>query len=679
MQAMISSIPSVAPRGTHAPATRARTSTPYRHDLDGLRGLAILLVVLGHVWLGRVSGGVDAFLVLSGVFVVGATLRRVAAHEFRLGPFALKVARRLLPVVVPVVLVVVVGAVLIYPPTRWSDVSEQAIASVTMTQNWWLAFEGTAYGGADVGASPFQHLWSLSVQAQLYLGVAVLLLCLGWTVRSLSHAVRRRVLITALVVLAVASFTYASIGIAQDPVWTYFDTFARTWELLAGALVGLVMMRLPLAPSVRTVLGWAGLGMLLATMWVVDGAVTFPGPWALLPVGGTLLVIVAGVRPTRVGVDALLRTRPAQFTGRLAFGLYAWHWPLLVGYLEVTERESVPVVAGVVIIALSFALAELSRRLVETPFRAVTGPRRGARLVLATLVLLSLAVPAGWIARTASLTGPSQNADLASSDAAGQLAPVDDEAATLDLDAVLSAAQDAPRIYADHCIARGTDVVVCQYGPDDATRALALVGGSHSGQWFTPLEEIANAEGFRLITYLRDECYFGEPGLDLYLSDECDAWNVAVADRLVADQVDAVFTTATRSNLIDGVRSEWVPQGYLASWQRLADAGIPVVAVRDTPWLAKNPLDCLADGGEAHSCGTARQDVLQAVSPTAQASLGALTRTIDLNDFVCPENFCPAVLNGYPVYRDDNHLTSSFAATLREPLAAALASATGWW
>jgi peptidoglycan/LPS O-acetylase OafA/YrhL len=657
--------------GTAAPVGAAKDGDGYRADLDGLRGIAILLVVVGHVWFGRVSGGVDAFLLLAGFFVGASLLRRASTGRIALVSFTGKVARRFLPVIVPVVAAVLVGAVFVYPPTRWSDIAEQAISSTFMFENWWLAVQGTAYGGADVDASPFQHLWSLSVQAQLYLGLAVVLAIVAAALHTL-RVRARPVLYALIVVLAIASFCYAAIQVDRDPVWAYFDTAARAWEVLLGIIAAVAFRRTNLPERWRVVLGWLGLIMLLSTMWVVDGAQSFPGPAALLPLGGTLLIIVAGTTPTTHGVDAFLRTRPSRALGGTAFGLYAWHWPVLVFFLAVTGRDRVGLIGGLAIIATSLALAFASLRFVERPFR-LPRPSRIATAILVAGVIVVAAVPFAWLQQATRLVGASQRA---TADGGSQeVAP--DGGWVPQLADVLAAEVDAPRIYPDKCIARGRDVDTCTYG--EGARTLALVGGSHSGQWFEPLRLLALEKGFRLVTYLRDGCYFGQPGLDLYLSDDCDAWNAAVADRLVQDDVDAVFTTATRSNRFDGRQTEWVPRGYRESWAQLSAVGIPVVAIRDTPWLGENPLDCLSGGGDVASCGTDRSDFLLAVNPIESATLPDGVVPIDLSDEICPDAFCPAVSDDLIVYRDDNHLTSSYAVTLTIPLGEQLGRATGWW
>lgn len=663
----------LAPPRVESIETRS-SPTGYRADLDGLRGVAVLLVVVGHVWVGRVTGGVDAFLLLGGFFVGASTLRRASTRGLGFASFSVKVFRRFLPVIVPMVLAVVVVGALVYPPTRWADLAEQAIASTAMVQNFWLAAEGTVYGGADVGASPFQHLWSLSIQLQSYILLAGLLVALAFFVQR-GRLPIRPVLGAVVALLALASFIYATVRNTTDPIGTYFDTGARAWQFLAGIIVAWAVARFTLPTVARVVVGWVGMALLVSTMIIVDGATAFPGPAALLPISGAALMIVAGSAPTRFGVDRILRSRVLLGMGAIAFGVYVWHWPILVFYREATGHADVEWAAGLAIIGASVVLGMASLSFIERPFQRQRVKRVQIGFLVAALLIV-VALPSAWLVQVHRISSTSSTETTR---AEGDGSSVQATDSNVELSALLRAEIDAPAVYADKCIARGREVVTCAYGDADSDRVLALVGGSHSAQWFDAFERAATEHGFALVTYLRDECYFGEPGLDLYLSDDCDAWNNAVAQQLIDDGNDIVVTTSTRSNVFDGKRTEWVPAGYLASWERLSDAGLRVIAIRDSPWLDENPIDCLSAAADPLSCAVPRDDVLLDSNPLESMRVPVGVTSIDLNDLICAEDFCPAVRDGMVVYRDDNHLTSTFVLSLVSEIDERLGGATGWW
>src|ERR1700754_2289534 len=194
----------------------------YRHDLDGLRGIAIALVAMFHVWFGRVSGGVDVFLALSGFFFGGKLLRTALKPASSLAPLpeVVRLVRRLLPALVVVLAGCAVLTILVQPETRWETYADQSLASLGYYQNWELANTASDYLRAGEAVSPLQHIWSMSVQGQFYLAF---LLLVG--------------------ALTIASFVYAILAHQANQATAYYNSFARAWELLLGALVGSVVSR----------------------------------------------------------------------------------------------------------------------------------------------------------------------------------------------------------------------------------------------------------------------------------------------------------------------------------------------------------------------------------------------------------------------------------------------------
>src|SRR3954447_15946977 len=222
------------------PTTGTRTSGFYRHDLDGLRGVAIAMVAVFHVWFGRVSGGVDVFLALSGFFFGGRVLRTAMTPGASLWPVpeVTRLVRRLLPALVIVLAAAAVLTIFIQPETRWETFADQSLASLGYYQNWELANTASNYLRAGEAVSPLQHIWSMSVQGQFY--IAFLALVFGFAVlfRTRLRKHTRTALIVLLAALTIASFWYAIVAHDADQATAYYNSFARGWELLLGALVG---------------------------------------------------------------------------------------------------------------------------------------------------------------------------------------------------------------------------------------------------------------------------------------------------------------------------------------------------------------------------------------------------------------------------------------------------------
>src|ERR1700759_5324805 len=225
------------------PATDKRAARFYRHDLDGLRGIAIALVAMFHVWFGRVSGGVDVFLALSGFFFGGKILRAALNPAVSLSPMAevTRLVRRLVPALVVVLAGCALLTILVQPQTRWETFADQSLASLGYYQNWELANTASDYLRAGEAVSPLQHIWSMSVQGQFYISFLLLIAGLAYALRRPLGARLRTLFVVVLTALTVASFVYAIFAHQDDQATAYYNTFARGWELLLGALVGAVV------------------------------------------------------------------------------------------------------------------------------------------------------------------------------------------------------------------------------------------------------------------------------------------------------------------------------------------------------------------------------------------------------------------------------------------------------
>ncbi|WNG90285.1 acyltransferase family protein [Mycobacterium sp. ITM-2016-00317] len=685
-----------------------------RADLDGLRGLAIALVAVFHIWFGRVSGGVDVFLVLSGYFFGAMVLRRALDPQSSLNPLPVlrRLARRLLPALVVVLGFAALLTVTIQPQTRWESFADQSLASLGYYLNWHLAGTAADYSRAGEAVSPLQHLWSMSVQGQFYLALLVVVLVLAALVRPIAGARLKGVLIAVLGALTVASFWYAVLAQAEHPPSAYYDSFARAWELLAGTVAALLFTGLRMPRWLRTVAAAAGIALIVSCGAWIDGAQLFPGPWALVPVGATLLVIAAGAgRPDKVAAPLrMLSGRVLIWLGAIAYSLYLWHWPLLIFWLVHTGRAGAGVLDGLGVLAVSLLLAFLTHRFVENPLRYPAArpesPHRAARVwgwlrrptvaLGAAVVLLAVALAAtsfSW--REHVTTQRAHGHELA-------LLPERDYPGARALTnrlrvpelpmrpSVLEARDDLPATTQDGCISDflNPDIINCIYGDPDALRTIALAGGSHAEHWITALDMLGMRHGFRVVTYLKMGCPLTtELVPTIAISDnpypQCHQWNQDVMNKLVADRPDFVFTTTTRPR-IDGP-GDIVPEGYLGIWDTFAASGIPVLGMRDTPWLVRNgwlrdPADCLARGGDAVSCGVKRSWALSDVNPTlAYTEQYPLMRPLDLSDAVCDATDCRAAEGNVMVYHDSHHVSATYMRTMADELGRQLRVATGWW
>lgn len=714
----------------HAPVPTADPATPgarntgfYRHDLDGLRGIAIALVAVFHVWFGRVSGGVDVFLALSGFFFGGKILRAALNPAVTLSPVSevMRLVRRLVPALVVVLAGCAVLTILVQPETRWETFADQSLASLGYYQNWELANTASDYLRAGEAVSPLQHIWSMSVQGQFYVGFLLLVAGCAFLFRGRLRPHLRTLFLVVLTGLTAASLVYAIVAHQDNQADAYYNTFARGWELLLGALVGALVPRIRWPMWLRTVLATVALAAILSCGALIDGVKQFPGPWALVPVGATMLMILAGAnRHGDPGAgdrlplpNRLLAAGPLVALGSMAYSLYLWHWPLLIFWLSYTGHRHTNFFEGTAVLLVSGVLAYLTTRLVEDPLRYRTAGRSPApaapaipwlaRIPRPTMALGSAIVLLGVTLTATSFTWRQHVTVLR---AAGKelsvLNPQDYPGARALTEhvrvpglpmrpSVLEVKQDLPDSTRDGCISDFVNpaVVNCTYGDIAADRTIALAGGSHAEHWLPALDVLGKVHHFKVVTYLKMGCPLSTEEVPLIMGNnaaypQCRAWVGQTMAKVIADRPDYVFTTTTRPwNIKPG---DVMPATYIGIWQTFSDNNIPVLGMRDTPWLVRNgqpfdPADCLAKkGGNPQSCAIKRSDALSDRNQTLDfVTQFPLLKVLDMSNAICRADVCRPVEGNVLIYHGAHHLTPTYVRTMVAELGRQIAANTGWW
>ncbi|MFD5829237.1 acyltransferase family protein [Lentzea sp. NPDC060358] len=616
-----------APDGSSPPRT-------YRPELQGLRAVAACLVVVYHVWLGRVSGGVDVFFLISGFLVTGQLVRATARGRLDLRALWSRMARRLLPAAFVVLGATVVAGMLLLPPDRWSQTIREVTAAALFVENWQLAADATDYYAQNDQASVVQHFWSLSIQGQFYLlwpllvGLVVLL---------------RRSLPRVLLVVFASSFAFSVWLTAVDQPLAYFHTATRIWEFALGGLLALTGFSL--VRPLRIVLGWAGLAGLLLCGLVLQVGAQFPGYLALWPTTCAAAVIVAGTTGSRFGADRWLAGERMRHLGDLSYALYLWHWPVLVLYLVVRGQSEAGLLGGVAVISVSLVLAALTHLLVEEPVRRSGLP---TRKLTALLLVPLLAAVALW-----QHTGAR---DVRAHVPATDFAALDGESC-----------EKSPQ---------HRELTVCR-GPVAGTPAkrVVLVGDSHVQQYIAALTPIAQARDWQLIAMLKGGCPFSTRSEKFPGNQECERFNEEAATEIIALRPDFVFTLATR-NVQVGLTEE-TPPGFVDRWRQLDAEGIPVVAVRDSPRYSFSVPECVrVHGVSAPRCGAPRADLLAPVPPYAGLDVPGGVSFLDFSDQLCPDGYCPPVIGDLQVNFDDNHVSASLMRALSPVVEQALDAVT---
>jgi peptidoglycan/LPS O-acetylase OafA/YrhL len=700
----------------------------FRPDLEGLRAVAVVLVLLYHARVPGFGGGyvgVDVFFVLSGFLITGLIVRELRdTGTVSLPAFYARRARRLLPAAALVLVVTVAVSAWVLPPLLVPDVAADGLAAALYASNLRFAFGATDYLAADVDPSPLLHYWSLGVEEQFYLFWPALLLL----VASRTRAIARPLAITAAVVLVVSLVLSIWLTDAAAP-WAFFSLPARAWELAIGALIALGAVRLASLPvPVGSAAVWLGLGMVTASALVIDPSTPFPGIAALLPVGGAALVILGGLREPIPLPSRLLSVQPARYLGRISYSLYLWHWPMIVLPAAALETR-LPVIARLALVLLAVVAAAASHRWVEEPIRhgRVVGRRPRPSLAAAgalTLVVASVSVALGggrWLAPpadAASIADPVAAVERDGLDAelddvlgavpspgqssSGASAPTSPSPGTssppatpggpvpADLRPPLAEAKESvSRIYDDGCMLTygPTTPGECTYGDRSSETTVVLFGDSHVGMWFPAFDRLARERGWRLVVFSKAAC--SAVDLPVYTDrlkreyTECKTWRdlaMARIDRLrpalvVLSHSHRQWLQTPGGGVPVAERPAAWRAGLESSLRRLDDLAGGVVLIGNTPILPGLPPVCLSKHpDDMLACAHPRAEVvpLARIETERRVAAAAGITFIDPTAWICPSDPCPVVIGRILVYRDSGHLTTIFSAALASRIEASL-------
>jgi peptidoglycan/LPS O-acetylase OafA/YrhL len=677
-------------------ATAGGRKSTFRPEVQGLRALAVLMVVTYHVWLGRVSGGVDIFLLISAFLLTLSFVRKVeAGRSLNLLSHWLHLFKRLLPAAVVVLLGILAGTWLVLPQSCWPDVLDQAWASLLYRQNWLLADTAVDYYAQDhSGASPLQHFWSLSIQGQVFIlwplifaGAALVWRLLRRLPAGCPRPSYRMVLLTAFSGIFVVSLIFSIDQTATNQAYAYFDTRTRLWEFALGSLLALGLPYLKPGKVLRVLLGWAGLAAMVSCGLVLTVDRSFPGYIALWPTLAAAAIIVAGRSGSRFGVDLLLSWKPLVALGDNSYALYLWHWPVLVLSLAAAGVEEPGLGLGLYIIAASIALAVLTTRFVEKPLREWHWPQLRAWRT-AVVVAACCAVLAGPVAvwqtsllaeEAAAAAQPRELTPGAASLApenAGKPVP---EARLIPAPAAMKNEwADIDGLCTDANVPSDPLLAGCLQNdrPGTVTKRIAVLGDSHAQQYMAALGPIAEQHRWEVVTLLKGNCRFGAESAER--DQECNDFNRASAAYVMEHRPDAVFTVASLT--LEEAPFETEVPGYIDGIRQFTNAGIDVVGVRDNPRFAINMPECVQKNGpKAPQCNVPLNESLAESSPldTYRGQVDRL-HLMDLSDFICAGGICPAVVGNVYVYKDDNHLTKTYVQSMIPMIEQRLLAATGW-
>jgi peptidoglycan/LPS O-acetylase OafA/YrhL len=651
----------------------------------------VLLVVLYHANVPGVTGGyvgVDVFFVISG-FLITSALKAEADREGRISfsRFYGRRMRRLLPAAALVLIFTVVVARCVLPVTQAQSIVKDVFYAAIYGINYHLAFEGVQYQNATAPPSPLQHFWSLAVEEQFYI-VWPLLIALCLLVGRRKHY--GRLMVAAIVVISVGTLLASILQTPSDPSLSYFSIHTRAWELGAGALLALVAHRLVMPQWIRATLAWAGVTAIVATAFLYTDETLYPGWAAIVPVAGSAAVLAAGTLGTVPSLQRLLGRGPMQYMGKVSYAWYLWHWPLLILLPAWAGRYSGEEFGwgfNVEIVFLAFWAAVLSYFLENAAARHSLTLRgwlgagsvmSGIAVVAALAVLVTLPSLVGTgqareaqALRSADLTGVTQaiNASTGITELPSNLTPAidvafDDRSRGADAGCLL----DFPE----------TDQPTCLYGDPQGDKTMVLVGDSHAEQWFTPLEEQARANGYKLYSWTKSACPIAD--VDNVWSQqlkreyrECMSWRADIQERVRALNPDVIVSSQSDHVVWDSMSDADWGRATADGLKKMSGDNSRVVYLQDTPYVGEDPLACLQDNlSDASKCMIPAADAFQ-IFPERHSAVRSAVETagfqfVDTLPFFCTDT-CPSVVGNMTVRRDAGHITNTYAAWLSPMLA----------
>ncbi len=698
----------------------------FRPDIEGLRAVAVVAVVLFHAAVPGIDGGfvgVDVFFVISGFLITGMLWREASATgTVRLRNFYGARARRLLPAAAAVGVVTLIGSTFLLPPLQARTAVGDGIASALYVSNYRFIMQGVDYF-ANYVPSPFEHYWSLGVEEQFYLVWPVLIIGTAWLIHRVRRRTRteatssRRPYLTVLAFIAALSFLVSFVVTYITPAIAFFSLPTRAWQLAIGGLVALTATqwrRLPAMPA--AVMGWAGLALILLACVRLSPSTPYPGIAALLPTLGTALVIGAGCAIPSQGCGRVLGLSGMRAIGRISYSWYLWHWPVLI-FAPLLVGHPLGLAERLTAVLVSVVLAVLTLRYLENPLRfsspirtsawrslAVGGAATafavcvGAALMLvvpstaatgqpATPVTLTAApVPAGsdidaydeavrqTFAQAQAAVAASANINSVPSNLQPPLADVDAEQQVMLFDGCLRSLFQGGQ-------------PECTWGDRDSSTTVALVGDSHAAMWNPAFRQVAEQRRWRMEMLTKGAC----PLLDVSIPNpmrrfaerfqHCEHWRAEMLTRLRADPPQLVVLSMWRGYGVEesltGYRSygpEWLERLTDLVGQ-LRDGGSEVLVLGPIPSPGMSVPMCLSGHPDAATaCTLSRStsvDEAGIAAETAATEAGG-GRYIDLTDLFCTADRCPVVVGNTLVYLDMTHVTLQYSRLLA-PVMGALA------
>lgn len=620
----------------------------FRADIEGLRGVAILLVVLAHAGVPGMDGGfigVDVFFVISGYLITGQLVGELRSRgQIDYWAFFERRVRRLVPALLLMLAVVVPVAGLLLPPSAFADQLSGARWAALWVSNIYFAVADYGYFDADAASNLFLHTWSLGVEEQFYL-LWPAVMAISW-----KKGVRSWPFYAGL---SACGYLLCVAVSHWDAMAAYYLMPTRLWQLAAGAAAYAATSTRAKMPGGA---GAIGVGLVVASLLLIDENSSYPGMIALLPTLGAVLLVAGG------GQSRWLAAPPLRFLGKVSYSWYLWHWPFLaivpaMAFGEPTALQRVALVLASLLVAWGSCV------LVEQPLRRRRSPT--PRVAVVAGVLGALVVTAGlqW---SIGVSRIAEN-DLAKRDS---------------FESRINARISMPDVYSTPGCDQwyhSSDLVPCRIGSDGGVNGtMVLLADSVGAQWLPALESLARSRRLDLVVMTKSACLIADvPFVYERIKRryvECEQWRSRAIEMIRKMRPQVLVIGSSGAYPIDA--TQW-HDGTAAVLGSLASPEMDLLVLAPTPILPFSAPNCIATRGserrngflDAPDCSASltkveHTQVISALKSAVERVESA--RFVDLNDLVCPQGACSAAVNGQLAYRDAQHLNASYVLSLSD-------------
>ena len=663
----------------------------FRPDVEGLRAVAIVLVVLYHGGLKALSGGyvgVDVFFVISGFVITGLLLRERAGRGRTsfLGFYGRR-SRRIIPAATLVIVVTVIATYWVLGAIYGSPTAVDGRWTAVFLANFHFASVGTNYLNQQQPPSPLLNFWSLAVEEQFYLLYPAFFVALAVLGRKATFRVRLGI---GLVVVIAASFTLSVLQTNSDPTVAYFSPFTRAWELALGALVAVATPWLLQAPRVLSgAVTWLGLGAIAFSAVAFGADTAYPGSLVAIPVLGAALVIAGGMAAPKWAAESVLGLQPFRWVGRISYSLYLWHWPILIIAADQAGKTSLPFRENVVWLLLALVLSVVTYTLVENPIRHIrASPKKsvviGLGAVIVTVALLSLAIsaessPLGNYRITPVSTAEALDRQVA---AATSITKV-----PKDLQPKLSQVEyywggDYESL---SCQASSSESMekICTLGDTNAKRLMVVYGDSHAIMWLPAFDNIARTAHFRLVVLAKPDCpaelvTIANPAApDPTPDSACSDWHKWALDwinshrpsLLVITQALIYSAPSTAAGPAKLFTSQQWGNGLTALLNAVHGPGIRKVFLGDVPAFPEAAPSCASEHlDDVQACFVPASTQIYFREVERSVVTADHTKYVNTTPWFCSAT-CTPIVGKYYVYLNPVHINALWAVYLQNVLA----------